>query len=725
MRERIPRGENKVTTAWATRTSTDVLRILLVDDDEDDYNIACDVVQRIRSFRGNIHWEKTYEAGLAALRKQESDVCLLDCDLGLRSGLALLADARNGGCTVPIIFLTGKGERDTDDLALRGGADDYLAKAELTAAILERSVRYAVGRAHHSEKLRKSEQIYRCVVENTVDGVCIADAAGTARFVNAQMAAMLGYAPEEIVGRPLASFLHHHAHDVGDASLELGPPPATQQPVKQTDVPLRRKDGSRLWTWLQTQPLLDAEGRSAETLVIATDITERRRAEAVLHATEEHLAYHDALTGLANRTLFQNRLAHALENAKRQDRILAVHFIDLDQFKLVNDSLGHDVGDKLLKEVARRLRELLRASDTVARLGGDEFAILQADLARLDGAAALGQKMLGSLAEPFVVGDRVIRTTASIGITVYPLDDARGDQLLRNADMAMYLAKSEGRNNFKFFTPSLNEELQARTGMISDLHLALDRGEFRLVYQPQLELRSGAIVGIEALIRWQHPLRGLVWPGDFIRVAEESGLIERMDEWVLHEACAQNRAWQRMGLPPRRIAVNVSAIQFMHKELIATVSETLVRTDLEAKWLELEITETALITDHERAALTLRQLRQHGVQVALDDFGSGYSSLSYLSRLPISRLKIDQSFIRDIVTDPKARAVTKTIIELGHAMSLQVIAEGVETEEQADCLIAHGCDEAQGYYYRRPSSADDIATLLESERMRARPEAVA
>jgi diguanylate cyclase (GGDEF)-like protein/PAS domain S-box-containing protein len=692
------------------------IRLLLIDDDADDHEVTRRLVRRIRSFRSEVRWEKTYEAGLAALRARICDICLLDYRLGARNGLELLAEARRGGCTVPVIFLTGQGERDTDDLAMKAGADDFLAKAELTAAALERSVRYALERAHNADELRGSEQLYRRIVETTVEGVWITDLEGRASFVNAQMAAMLGYAREKLVGRSISEFIDEYAYDAGKVNVLL-----RQRGPVQREVLFKRSGGGDLWAWVQTQPLLNAEGEHDANLIMVTDITERRRAETALRATEDFLAYHDALTGLPNRTLFQNRLVHALQVAARRDRLLAVHLIDIDHFKLVNDSLGHDVGDALLQEVATRLRRLLRKSDTVARLGGDEFAVLQPDIAKVDDAAVLGRKMVGGVREPFLVGAKELRPTASVGITIFPLDGTDACHLLKNADMAMYLAKRKDRNNFKFYTPSLSAELQARTAIIRDLQGALDRDEFVLHYQRQVDLRSGETVGVEALVRWRHHLRGLLLPAQFIHVAEDAGLSGRLGAWVLRAACAQNMAWQRAGLRPIRMAVNVSALQLAHKGFSAMVTDALARSGLSPKWLELEITESSLIQDHRAAELILRRLSKRGIRLALDDFGTGYSSLSYLNRLPIDRLKIDLSFVRGVDTDPTARAVAKTIIELGRALGQRVIAEGVETLQQAECLIAFGCDEAQGHFYARPLPAEDVAVALETDRWSASP----
>ena len=577
------------------------------------------------------------------------------------------------------------------------------------------TLRTRAERASAAAALRERDEHVGLLLNSTAEAICGIDLEGRCDWVNQACARMLGYAgPADFLGKNLHALVHHSRADgtpLPEEECQVHQHLRRGDDVHVDDQVLWRADGTCFPVEYWSHPV-HRDGQLIGAVVTFLDITARKKAESQI----QHLAYFDALTELPNRVLFQDRLKQSLAHATRQNRLVAVHFFDLDHFKDINDSLGHAVGDTLLKAVGERLQRSVRASDTVARLGGDEFAILQTDLVRVEGAATLAAKLLKVMSEPFPIDDRQIRTTASIGITVYPLDDSRGSQLLQNADMAMYLAKKEGRNNYQFYTASLNTELQEHITLLADLHHALERREFVLHYQPQVDLRHGGTIGMEALIRWQHPVRGLLPPGKFVALAEETGLIVSLGRWVLEQACAQNRAWQAAGLPARRVAINISAMQFKHDDLVAAISETLEKTSLAPQWLELELTESTLLQDLQAGARTIQQLHKRGIQVAIDDFGTGYSSLSYLSRLPVDKLKIDQSFVRSLPGDPDAAAVAKTIIDLGHCLKMKVIAEGVETKAQLDYLLEKGCDEGQGYYFNHPLPAADLASVLEKEK---------
>jgi diguanylate cyclase (GGDEF)-like protein len=438
------------------------------------------------------------------------------------------------------------------------------------------------------------------------------------------------------------------------------------------------------------------------------EVAERRLAEERL----THLAHHDALTGLPNRTLFSDRLAQALIDARRHGRLVAVLFLDLDRFKTINDTLGHDVGDALLKRVAERLSGCVRPGDTISRLGGDEFTLILADVAQAEDVVSMGQKLLSAFAEPFVVGERELFITPSIGITLYPLDADTLDGLLKNADVAMYRAKEIGRNNCQFFRPEMNQQAHERLALEHALRRALERAEFSLVYQPIVELASGRIVGAEALLRWRHPTLGPVPPAQFIPLAEETGLIVPIGEWVLRAACAQSRAWREAGLPSLRLTVNLSIRQVRHHQLLAEVRRTLAESDTAPALLGLELTESILMQHHDAAVDTLNQLQRDGVVFSIDDFGTGYSSLSYLKRLPIAVLKIDRSFVRDLTRDANDADIVGAIITLAHRLGISVIAEGVETAEQLAFLQAQGCDAVQGFYIAEPMAATAFAALV-------------
>jgi diguanylate cyclase (GGDEF)-like protein/PAS domain S-box-containing protein len=467
-------------------------------------------------------------------------------------------------------------------------------------------------------------------------------------------------------------------------------------------------DGRIRHLWTEGHCELDEQGLVRAVFGVCQDVTDRVEAERQIR----HMAQHDGLTGLPNRLLFGDRLAQALAAARRSGDGVAVLCLDLNDFKSVNDSLGHAAGDELLRRVAERLGELVRDSDTVARLGGDEFAVIQTGIQGLTGAAVLARRMVERLSEPVTVDGQELWTSACVGIALFPDDGHDPTTLLRHADMALYRAKAFGRGAFQFFLPEMNEELRLRRDLERDLRQALDEGHFALAFQPQLDLWQERIVGIEALLRWPHPGRGLVPPDLFIPVAEESGLIMTLGEWALHAACAQARAWLDAGLAPMRVAVNLSPIQFRHQDLLDVVTRALEETGLPARLLELEITEGALMHDTESATATLAGLHALGVGIAVDDFGTGYSSLGYLKRFPIDKIKIDRSFIFDIPADRDDAAIARAVITLGHSLGLKVIAEGVETAAQLAFLKREGCDEAQGYFFAAPLSAAACTDLL-------------
>jgi diguanylate cyclase (GGDEF)-like protein len=450
-------------------------------------------------------------------------------------------------------------------------------------------------------------------------------------------------------------------------------------------------------------------------LVIAT-IKAREMVEQVENAKAQlsHMAHHDALTGLPNRMLLHDRLGKAIELARRQSTKIAVLYMDLDGFKHINDSLGHAVGDQLLQSVARRLVGCVRHSDTASRQGGDEFVVLLSNVKQAENVASSAQKILAALAVPYLIDERELRVSVSIGIASYPYDGQDAETLLKSADSAMYHAKDSGRNNYKFFVQEMNVRAVKRQSIEASLHQALERQEFVLHYQAKINLYSNTIVGVEALIRWQHPERGLVPPSEFVPVAEDSGLILGIGRWVLREACLQARAWREAGLPQITVAVNTSAREFSAQDFVENVRMILDDTCLEPRYLELELTESVLMQDEAVTYLVLHALSDMGVKLAIDDFGTGYSSLSYLRRFPVDTLKIDKSFVNRMTSDPEDATIVSAVIGMGRSLKLRVIAEGVETSEQCAFLLALHCDEAQGYYFSRPVAAEAFATLLQT-----------
>jgi diguanylate cyclase (GGDEF)-like protein/PAS domain S-box-containing protein len=474
--------------------------------------------------------------------------------------------------------------------------------------------------------------------------------------------------------------------------------------------------GKVRWVRERTIPIFDSNGNLYRFDGITIDITEKKRSEEKM----KFMAYHDALTGLPNRRFFNRCLTDALAMSQRAKQSTAVMFVDLDNFKRINDTLGHAVGDQLLKAVVRRFTACVSEKDIISRLGGDEFAIILQGISRQH-AAEVAERIIDCCSEPFVIEGHELFVSPSIGISLYPDDGDSIENLVKNADVAMYEAKEQGKNTYQFYTSEMNEAIFRRVELEKHLRKALEREELSLYYQPQVDLKTGRIIGVEALVRWEHPQWGIVSPADFIPLAEETGLIVPLGEWVLRTACRQQKAWQEAGLPFTRVSVNLSTRQFYQNDLVKTISQILRQTGLDPQYLELEITESITMSvDH--ALEVLDKLKGLGVKLSMDDFGTGYSSLSYLKNFPIDQLKIDQSFVRDITGSRKDAAIVKTIIELAHNLDMRVIAEGVETEEQLNWLKQQECDEAQGYYFSEPLTVEQFELLMRSE-LESRPSA--
>ncbi len=551
------------------------------------------------------------------------------------------------------------------------------------------------------------------VFQSSGEAIVITDVRPRSLTVNPAFSHITGYAAADAVGK--TPYALSPSMRSADRERELWAQ-VDRSGYWQGEVWDRRRNGEVFPKWLTVSAVRDAQGLPANYIEIFSDITERKEREERVR----HLAHHDALTDLPNRALLNDRIAQAVSLAERNRTQVAVMFLDLDRFKTVNDSLGHSVGDKLLREVSARLKSCMRASDTVSRLGGDEFVILMPNVTDPEDVAVTARKVLDAVARPYNIDGYELVSTPSVGISVYPGDGADVETLLRNADAAMYHAKETGRNNYQFFTQDMNARALERLSLERSLRRALEREELRLHYQPQYGVSDGRMVGLEALIRWQHPEQGLVPPLRFIPFAEESGLILPIGDWVLQEACRQNRAWQDAGLPPVRVSVNISALQFRQPDFAATVERALAGAGLEARYLQLEVTESMIMYETERMSASLEQLKTMGLELAIDDFGTGYSSLSYLKRLPIDRLKIDKSFVQDLTTDTDDEAIIGAIIALTRKLGLRTIAEGVETREQLEFLRDQGCDEVQGFLLSKPLAPPDCAALLVQEAGSAR-----
>ncbi|WP_432378096.1 putative bifunctional diguanylate cyclase/phosphodiesterase [Duganella sp. P38] len=555
------------------------------------------------------------------------------------------------------------------------------------------------------QQLRDSEARFRAAFGQAAVGLAQLSAEGRWLRVNRKLQDIVGYSEEELRRMHLSDLVSPE-----DWQLDAPLLHALAHGELETSAREKRylcKGGRQVWV-KATVTAMRPDGSAAALVAVIEDISQRKQFEEELM----HLARHDALTGLANRTLLLDRVSQAIAQARRSGNQVAMLFLDLDRFKTINDSLGHDAGDRVVVEVGRRLKQAVRDADTVARFGGDEFVVLLPELPNEDIAAALAQKILNALFEPMLIQGHELAPACSLGISLYPRDGADGKTLLKNADAALYQAKAMGRGNYQFYSEEMNARTLDRLTLESGLRHAVERGELQLKYQPQIDLASGAIVGAEALLRWHPAGQHLVMPDAFISIAEETGLIVHIGEWVLRTACAQQVAWRRAGLPALRMAVNLSARQFRQAGLDAMVAQVLQDTGCAPDALELEITESVLMDRADSAALTLQRLSDMGVQLAIDDFGTGYSSLSYLKRFPINALKIDRSFVSDISAGADDGAIAGAVIALAHSMGLTVVAEGVETSRQRDFLRALKCDQAQGFYFSEPMPAAALEQIL-------------
>lgn len=552
------------------------------------------------------------------------------------------------------------------------------------------------------ETLRLSAEVFA----NSPEAIFITDTSECIISVNRAFTDITGYLPEDMLGQPLDRLLNSDAATLAQLRTTL-----QHGQGWRGEIWSRRKSGEIYPQWLTAYPLSDEQGTATHYLGMFSDITERKLEQSRV----QHLANHDALTNLPNRLLLRDRIDQALAQASRRQYCLAVLFVDLDRFKVINDTLGHDIGDLLLKAVAARMTKCVRVEDTVARQGGDEFVILLPNLRQSQDAALVAQKLIKTLsANPFNLCNHELHITPSVGISVYPQDGRVTQDLLKNADTAMYHAKERGRNTYQFYSPEMNASAFERLSLENSLRRAIERGEFFLNYQPQQEMASGRLLGMEALIRWKHPEKGLISPAKFIPIAEEIGLIDPIGEWVLRAACREHRRWLEAGYQDLRVAVNLSARQFREYNLLELVTRVLAETHMPPHSLELELTEGMLMQHTDTTVQTLKALSDLGVQLAIDDFGIGYSNLSYLRRFTIHKLKIDQSFVRDLQVDVDAAAIVSAIVAMAHSLKLSVIAEGVETAEQLAFLRERQCDAVQGYALSRPLSVEAFSGFLRS-----------
>lgn len=693
-------------------------KVLVVDDD-----IAIRLLAResLEIFGYTVEEAEDGLEALAAFKKTRPDLVLLDVEMPNLDGYQTCAQLRTlpYGKTLPILIVTGLDDVGSIERAYEAGATDFTHKP-INWTILGHRVRYMLRTNELTDELARSQASLAYAQRLAQLGNWEWHLDSNRVHWSEEIYRILGVAPGSLPMN-LAAFLQM-VHDKDRVSVKAKLVETLKKgQSNDTTFQVLRADGAERIISEHTEAVCNEQGRIVRLLGTLQDVTERKQAEAQIR----HLAYFDSLTGLANRQSFYERVTQAFTLAKRYKRQMAVLFLDLDDFKRVNDTLGHGVGDLLLKSVADRLRTTLRDADgvtrtnlqssnhEVARLGGDEFMIMLAEINHAEDAAVVARRILETLREPLTLAGHNVFVTPSIGIAVFPHDGEEVDTLFKNADTAMYHAKRSGKNAYQFYDDSMNRAASERLALENALRFALDNDEFSLHYQPQLDLCSGAIVGVEALLRWYNPDLGAVSPADFIPLAEETGLIIPIGAWVLKTACAQAKAWQTQGLKPLRVAVNLSVRQFMQPDLTDLVSRSLAETGLSASYLELELTESLLMQDVEQAIKTMDTLKTMGVRLAIDDFGTGYSSLNYLRRFPIDQLKIDGSFVQDITSDPNNAAIALAVVSMAHSLKLRVVAEGVETPSQEAFLRSKLCDGIQGFYISRPLPPQELVTLLQ------------
>jgi diguanylate cyclase (GGDEF)-like protein/PAS domain S-box-containing protein len=686
--------------------------ILLVEDNPGDARLLREMVNE----QGERETEFTHVQTMAEaekyLKEWKFDIILLDLGLPDAAGLEAVRKAHVAAPHTPLVVLTGLDDETLAGKALQEGAQDYLIKGQIEARGLIRALRYAVERKTMEEALFVEKERAQVTLNCIGDGVVCTDIAGSITFVNLVAEVMTGWSYQEASGRLMSDVFK-----ILDATTREPIPNPMELAVgldRTVHLPsnsiLIRRDGFEIPIEDSVAPIHDREGVATGAVIVFRDVSVAR----AMAQQMTHSAQHDFLTGLPNRMLLNDRVSHAILLAPRHLKKVALLFLDLDGFKHINDSLGHPIGDKLLQSIGRRLVDCVRSSDTVSRQGGDEFVVLLSEMEQSEDAAITARRMLHSVAEAHSINDRDLHITTSIGVSVFPDDGLDAETLIKNADIAMYQAKENGRMSYQFFKSGMNVRAVERQSIEESLRHALEYEEFTLHYQPKINLKTGDITGAEALIRWTHPVRGIVPPSQFIPVAEDCGLILPIGIWVLREACKQAKEWIDAGLPVRTIAVNISGMQFRNNKFLHDVFSILSDTGLDPSCLELELTESVLIKRADSAVSVLQSLRARGVQIAIDDFGTGYSSLSYLTKFPIDALKIDQSFVRQISTTPGDVNIVTAVIGMGQSLKLRVVAEGVETQEELSFLQAHSCEEAQGYFFSRPVPAQKFAKLLET-----------
>jgi diguanylate cyclase (GGDEF)-like protein/PAS domain S-box-containing protein len=707
-------------------SSNQSLISLLIVEDEPRYleSTRLLLAQHVHSIDAAL----TAAQAFALLAEKHYDVALLDLRLPDGNGHEIMAYIRARQPDCRIIVASGDSQIESAIQSLRLGAHDYLRKPYEPEELIK-TVRNVVQKlqlerdnARMVHQLEQSEQWHRLLVNTSPDVIYTLDANGRFTYLNDSVERTLGYMPGELIGRDYVTLI---APDQLELALyRFNERRTGDRATRNLELLLRRKDDllssltertseQRVVVELSSmgmyRPTSLGMGEFLGTYGVARDISARKQAEATI----TFQAYHDLLTGLPNRSLFKDRLGQAMVHAKRHGQTMATLFLDMDHFKVVNDTLGHLVGDGLLQALAQRLRSCLREGDTLARIGGDEFMVLLPHIRSRDNAAYIAQKIIAALKQPFSIEDNELYAGMSIGIAVFPDDGDNIETLIKHADIAMYHAKDQGRNDYKFFTQDMHKSFTGRLAIENEMRHAMEKQEFEVFYQPQIAVQSQRIRGMEALIRWNHPTRGLVAPNDFIPIAEASGLITPISEWVMSAACQQAKLWRESALPNVTMAINLSARQIEHPQFVEKFLHCLHKYMADGKGIEIEITESVLMRDMDGAISKLRKLAEMGVEISIDDFGTGYSSLSYLKKLPINTIKIDRSFIHDLTGHMNnGSTIVAGIAAMAKGLKLKVVAEGVETREQLDYLQMLGCDTYQGFFYSQAVNAEAATQIL-------------
>ena len=684
--------------------------VLLIESDLGAATFIRAALAEAREGLFTVEWVANLNVGLERLSKGGIKAILLNLFLSDSQGIETFKAQYEIESHIPILILSDPDHEEVAKLAIQQGAQDYLLTGHIDRYSLSRAIRNVMERKMAEEALFIEKERAQVTLNSIGDAVISTDIAGNVTYLNVVAERMTGWSQAEAKGKPFTDVFRI----VDGVTREILPNPmdlAIQEnkPVGLTgESILIRRDGVEASIEDSAAPIRDRGSHVTGAVIVFHDVSETR--SMVLKMS--HLAQHDSLTDLPNRLLLNDRLTQTIFMAHRRRKQFAVLFIDVDHFKHINDSLGHLIGDKLLQSVARRLTTCVRGSDTVSRQGGDEFVVLLADVEHAEAVGYSAAKFLSAQAEKHCIAEHELHVTLSIGISIFPGDGEDAETLLKNADAALYHAKEHGRNNYQFFKQNMNDRAVERQSLEGSLRKALARQEFVLHYQPKVNLKTGEITGAEALIRWLHPVRGLLSPKQFVSIAEDSGLIVPIGQWMLREACRQAQAWQDAGLRPTPIAVNISAVEFRREDFLADIRDILRDTGLDPHYLEIELTESVLVQDIESTMAVLHALKALGVQLAIDDFGTGYSSLSYLRQFPVDTLKIDQSFVRDIAAGNGDATIVSAVIGMGNSLKLRVSAEGVETREQLVFLQAEQCDEGQGFYFSPPVDAETFAELL-------------